>query len=69
MIEEMKWRPVNMNKWSFILGDEPEVIHVIKTGFDDTYMVVHEDALEISLGKVDFHTKEEVENKYGIKLD
>lgn len=64
----LKCRPVNSLKWSFQLGDEPELIHVIKTGFANKYMVVHEDAYEHMLGKVDFHTKEEVESKYGISI-
>jgi hypothetical protein len=63
------WRPVDMKKWSFVLGDEPEAIHVIKTGFTNKYMVVHEDAYEISLGRVDFHTKEEVESIYGVEIN
>lgn len=69
MIEGMKWKPIGSLKWTFQLDDEPELIHVIKTGFKDTYMIVHEDAFEISLGRVDFHTKDEVETKYGIIIE
>jgi len=65
---EIVWEKVSSNCESFQLGKEPEVIHVIKTGFRDKYMVVHEDAFETVLGKVDFQSKKEIEDKYKIKL-
>ena len=53
---------------TFHLQDEPELIHVIKTGFKDKYMVVYEDAFEVELGKVIFGTKVEIESKFNISL-
>jgi len=53
---------------SFQHEDEPEMIHVIKTGFNDLYMIVWEDVFEIDLGKVEFGTKKEVEIKFKISL-
>lgn len=53
---------------TFRLKDEPELIHVIKTGFEDKYMVVHEDAYEINIGKVTYGTKMEIEDRFGITL-
>ena len=53
---------------SFLFDCESEKIHVIKTGFNDLYMVVYEDAHEVSLGKVEFGTKKEIENKFDIAL-
>jgi hypothetical protein len=50
--DSLKWEEYQSTIKSFRLGEEPEVIHVIKTGFADKYMVVHE----------------EIENKFKIKL-
>jgi hypothetical protein len=51
-----------------IIENEPELIHVIKTGFKDKYMVVYEDAYELDLGEVEFGTKKEIESKFNIIL-
>ena len=53
---------------TFQLGSEPELIHVIKTGFKNRYMIVHEDAYEFYLGKVEFKTREEIKEVYQIEL-
>lgn len=68
MQENLKWKEIPCGCKAFQLGDEPEVIYVIKTGFEDTYMVVYEDAWEINLGHVDVLTKFQVEKAYNIKL-
>jgi hypothetical protein len=52
----------------FQWGTEPELIHIIKTGFEDRYMVIWEDAYELHLGNVDFLSKQEIEEKFKIKL-
>lgn len=52
----------------FIHEDQQEVIHVIKTGFEDKYIVVHEDCHEMVIGNTYVGSKEEVENKYKIEL-
>jgi hypothetical protein len=67
-MENIKWIEIDNRTKSFKLEDEPEVIHVIKTGFVDKYMVVFEDAYELSLGDVIFGTKSEIEAKFGIVL-
>jgi hypothetical protein len=53
---------------TFQWDEEPELIHVIKTGFENRYMVVHEDAYELNLGKVEFLTKEEIKTIYKIEV-
>ena len=65
----MDWKEIKSTAQCFQLGDEPELIHVIKTGFKDMYMVLHEDAYEFSLGKVEMGTKQEVEIRYKIKIN
>ena len=62
-MEDLYWEPIDGNIQSFQLGCEPELIHVIKTGFNDKYMVVYEDASEINLGKVIVGEKNKVSKK------
>lgn len=52
----------------FQWGTEPELIHIIKTGFEDRYMVIWEDAYELHLGNVDFLSKKQLEEKFKITL-
>lgn len=63
------WKEIKSTAQCFELEGEPELIHVIKTGFRDMYMVVHEDAYEYSLGKVEIGTKNDVEIRYKIKIN
>jgi hypothetical protein len=59
---------IKSNCRSFQWEGEPELIHVIKTGFRNRYMIVHEDAYELSLGKVEFMSKEEIKQIYKIDV-
>ena len=63
------WKEIKSTAQCFELEGEPELIHVIKTGFQDMYMVVHEDAYEFSLGKVEIGTKRDVEIRYKITVN
>jgi len=62
------WKEINCITRSFKYEGEPELIHIIETGFKNRYMVVFEDAYELVLGNVEFHTKEEIEQLFKIKL-
>jgi hypothetical protein len=64
-----EWKEIPSTVQCFQLAEEPELIHVIKTGFRDMYMVVHEDAYEYSIGKVEFGTKEDIEVRYKITIN
>jgi hypothetical protein len=55
-------------KGAFQWGDEPEMIHIIQTGFRDRYLVVWEDAYEMVLGKTEILTREEIKNKFNIEF-
>ena len=66
-----------MKKWNemsdisvkrFISCYEDEVIYVINTGFQDKWMVINEDAHEMTLGTTFIGTMVEVEQKFDIKL-
>jgi len=67
-MENLKWIESNNVTKTFRLQGEPELIHVIKTGFKDKYMVVYEDAYELNIGKVTYGTKLEIESRFGITL-
>lgn len=62
--KEIKSPQVRTFQW----GEEPEVIHTIKTGFEDTYIVVWEDAFEVSLGKTEILSKKQIREKFNIEL-
>lgn len=52
---------------SFQWGDEPEVIHIIKTGFEDKYILVWEDAYEAMLGKTEILTRKQIKEKFNVE--
>ncbi len=53
---------------SFISDEGDWVVHIIKTGFNNKYVSVHEDACEMELGSTRIGTKEEMEDWYKIKI-
>ncbi len=50
------------------LGDEPEIIYVIKTGFKNKYIVVQEDPYEYNVGTSKLMTKQKIERLYNINI-
>lgn len=67
-MEDNKWNEIGNVTKTFRLNDEPELIHVIKTGFIDKYMVIFEDAYETNPDYILYGTKMEIETKFNIKL-
>lgn len=66
---KLEWKEIKGAEYRcFQWGDEPELIHIIQTGFEDRYMIVWEDAYELHLGNVDLLSKKEIEEKFKIKL-
>lgn len=61
---EIKGAEYHRYQW----GTEPEVIHIIKTGFEDRYMVLWEDAFELRIGDVEHLNKSQIEERFKIKL-
>ena len=59
-------KPVLMTTYQ--LGEEPEVVHVIKTGFEDMYLMAWEDAYQHTLGKTEFLSSSELKEKYQINI-
>ena len=68
MEETTNWIEIKSVVKTFQLKDEPELIHIIKTGFVDKYMIVYEDAYELMLGNVEFASRENIEKRFKIKL-
>lgn len=63
-----KYEPMSDAVVKRFISDETEVIYIIKTGFQDKYIAVFEDAFERSLGRTVFATKNEIEKHFKIKL-
>lgn len=70
----INWEFLRISKaLTFKLGDEPEVVHFIRTGFKEevqTYHVVQEDAFELKPdGKDYLMTSVQIKEKFGIDID
>jgi hypothetical protein len=66
---DLKYREIKSDRCrTFQLGEEPELLHIIKSGFENEYIVVYEDAHEIDYGKAEVLTKEQVKHKFNIEL-
>lgn len=52
----------------FVSQTEQIVLHIIKTGFDDIYLSVLEDAYEQYLGETFVGSKKVTEERFNIKL-
>ena len=66
------WHEILNNCRTFQLDDEPELIHIIKTGFHEShmaYMVVHGDAYELTVGKTDLMSPEKIKDTFNIDID
>ena len=66
----LKWKEVNSaHTRTFQLDEEPELIHIIKTGFkEERFIVVFEDAYGLLLGKTMVLNSAEIKRKFDIKL-
>lgn len=55
--------------WLFCVDGDPEVFHIIKTGFADQYFVIEENAFQDQYhGKLEILTGKELKDKYSIEL-
>lgn len=65
-LEDLKWEEIKRDKVkAFQLGDEPEVLYLIKLR-DNEYMLVFEDGYDMNTGKVEFANTQKLKNDYGI---
>lgn len=63
-----KWTEVGYRTRSFRLGSEPEVIHIIKTGYSDTFMVVYESGYEM-IGDLKIMSSRQILCDFGINIE
>ncbi|MCK5016196.1 MAG: hypothetical protein KAS32_03910 [Candidatus Peribacteraceae bacterium] len=65
----MNWEKIkNLSIETFLEAEGAETITVIKTGFENLYLVVHDDSLHFRTGECEVKTKEEIEKIYNITL-
>ena len=66
---EPTWNELENRTRTFQLENEPELIHIIKTGFENTYFVVFEDGYGICNDmKVKSYTKNQIKEIFNIEL-
>ena len=65
------WKIVGNSRYkgSYQWAEEPEMIHIIRTGFHDRYLIVWEDVYELMLGKTEVLTKKEIKDKFNIDIE
>jgi hypothetical protein len=63
------WKEFNNAGWrSFALNGEPECIHILKHR-DDEYIVVYNDAYDLSTGRSEVVSAEDIFIKFNIKIE
>jgi len=63
------WKEVKSTTRTFQFGDEPEVIHITKTGHNNLYVVTYDDAYQYFTGRTELCTKEDLKQKFSIDID
>ena len=53
---------------TFQFKDEPELIHIIKTGYEDLFIIVHEDGYELNTGLTELLSAKSLKEKFGIEF-
>jgi hypothetical protein len=64
----MSWIPTQSQVRSFQWDNDPELIHIIKHGFNNTYLIIDEDGYSGG-GNVTWETKESIKEKYNIDIN
>ena len=62
------WKQIKPNTKTFQFGEEPELIHITKTGHEDQYIVSYEDAYQYLNGYCELLTSNEIKIKFNIDL-
>mgnify|MGYP006275440781 FL=1 len=66
-----KWKIVHSSRYkgTYQFAEDPEMIHILRTGFHGRYLIVWEDAYELVMGKTEVLTKKEIKDKFNIDLE
>ena len=73
-IEHPKWKEMGTDVLlqqyrSFQQEGEPVVVHIIKTGYNDTYIVTIEDGYDMAYFESKIRTKQDIQDNFGIYMD
>jgi hypothetical protein len=73
-IEYPNWIPFSLPQYdnryrAFHQEGEPIVVHIIKTGYENTYIVTIEDGYDMAYFESNIRTKQEIKDGFGIDLD
>jgi len=64
------FKKIQVKSASFISTEtETDIVHIIKTGFSDTYLVIYEDAYGASVGTTLIKNAEEIRQKFNIDIE
>lgn len=61
--------PIPTKTWHFKILGEPEILHVIKSGYSNAYIVLWEDGYDLAGDcKFELMSKEKIESFYKIEI-
>lgn len=67
MNTENNWKEIGSRTRSFRLESEPELLHIIKTGYSDTFMVVDESGYDM-MGDLKIMSSGQILETFGIDI-
>ena len=68
-MSKIRWEPTENFIQTFIDEEhEPEIMHVIQSGIQNTFIIVFDDALGMRTGHSEVHSSESFETKFGFKI-
>jgi hypothetical protein len=62
------WKEIKSTTKTFQFGDEPELIHITRTGHENHYIVSYEDAYQYLNGNCELLTSQEIKHKFDINI-
>lgn len=68
MEKESQYKEIPPRELRTFQLEEDQLIHIIKTGFEDEYIVVYEDAYNFHMENSYIGSKKEIEFKFNINL-
>lgn len=68
IMKKRNWYEYESKVQSFHFDNEPELIHIIKSGTPNSYILVYEDGYQLQTGNTEILTKEMIEERFNILL-
>jgi hypothetical protein len=63
------WKEIKSTTKTFQFGDEPELIHITRTGHENQYIVSYEDVYQYLNGNSELLTSQEIKHKFDINIE